>query len=242
MMGAALDSFILTMEYAGIVAIVLLAFCLISRHRNNSGSLNVYQRMPVLLPAVGFVIAIIIVGNYGLSPMAQYQGVNSRQYYAYSGETTAFTLRDQFMYAETFQVSGSYQLDSFDELYFDIYVYQNDTLIDTLSFEVLYSSIQPTQSGQDSISLEPGQYTIQVDFIFYDDGVLDEEPGARQVTISQPLIAGFNSEILDWSTYQFGINISIILFLLAGIGIGSSTKKPPKKDETDWKTTTEYEY
>ena len=241
-MGAALDSFILTMEYAGIVAIVLLAFCLISRHRNNSGSLNVIQRMPMLLPALAFVITILLVGSMGITPMAQYHGINSRLYYSDSGEITTFTLREEFMYSETFQVSGSYQLDFNNSMYFDVYVFQDDSLIDTLSFDVQYSSIQTTQSGQDSISLEPGQYTIQVNFTFYDGGVLEEELGARQVTISQPLIAGFNAEVVDWSSFQFGINISIIVILIAGIGIGSSTKKPPKEDETDWKTSTEYEY
>ena len=241
-MGAALESFVLTMGYAGFVALVLLVFCLFSRHRNNSGSLNVIERMPVLLPAVAFVITIMIVGNLGLTPMAQYQGINSRLFRASPGETTTFTLRDQFMYADTFQVSGNFQLEFNDSIYFDVYVYQDSSLIDTLSFDVQYSPIQYTQTGQDSITLAPGQFTIQVNFTFYDAGVPAEEQFSREVTLSQPLIPGFNAEIVNWSSLQFGINISMVAILLAGIGIGSSTKKPPKKDETDWKTTTEYEY
>ncbi|MHA1388367.1 MAG: hypothetical protein ACTSR9_08035 [Candidatus Thorarchaeota archaeon] len=38
------------------------------------------------------------------------------------------------------------------------------------------------------------------------------------------------------------ILFSIIVILIAGISIGSSTKKPPKEDETDRKISTEYEY
>ncbi|MGY5859526.1 MAG: hypothetical protein RTU63_09155 [Candidatus Thorarchaeota archaeon] len=242
-MGAALDSFVITVEFAGIVAIVLLAFCLVSRHRNNSGSLNVFQRLPVLLPALGFVITIILVANLGLTPMAQYQGVNSRLYYTESGQTTTFTLRDQFMYSESFMVSGSYQSLQFnDSIYIDAYILQDDSVIETLSFDVQYSVMDYTSSGEGSIALAPGQYTIQVNFTRYQAGVLQEEPGSLQLTISQPLVEGFNTEILNWSSLQFAINVSIILVLLAGICIGSPTKKPPKEDETDWKTTTEYEY
>ena len=46
----------------------------------------------------------------------------------------------------------------------------------------------------------------------------------------------------DWSSFQFAINISCILIILGGLCVGSSTKREPKKDETDWKTTSEYEY
>ena len=241
-MGAALDSFVITVEYAGIVTIVLLALCLISRFRNNSGSLNVFQRMPLLLPALGFVITVMLVTSMGIAPMAQYQGVNSRQYYTQNGERTSFTLRDQEFYSHSLEVYGSYYLELNDSIYIDVFVSQSGILIDTLSLDIDYSSIQNTVTGRETITLDPGAYDVQVNFTRYDGGLLEEDPGYIQITFSQPLIEGFTEEIVDWSSFQFAINISCILIILGGLCIGSSTKREPKKDESDWKTTSEYEY
>jgi len=243
-MGAALDSFVITMGYAGIVAIVLLAYCLFSRHRNNSGNLNVFQRMPVLLPALGFVITVMLVASAGLTPMALYQGVNSRQFSTMSGEDTSFTMRDQLFYSTSLQIQGNFYLEYNDSIHFEITVSQDDIVIDTMNLDFLFSSMHSTVTIQESITVDPGTYDLQVNFTRYEAGILDEEEIWLQLTVSQPLIAGFIEEIVDWSSFQFAINISCILFLLGGIGIGSSAKRGPRKmkDETDWKTTTEYEY
>lgn len=241
-MGAALDSFMITVEYAGIVTIVLLALCLISRFRNNSGSLNVFQRMPLLLPALGFVITVMLVASMGIIPMAQYQGVNSQQYYAENGEIFSFNQRDQEFYSHSFQVYSSYYLELNDSIYIDVFVSQDGILIDTLALDIEYSSIQDPVTGRVTIALNPGTYDVQVNFTRYYGGLLEEDPGHVQITISQPLIEGFTEEIVDWSSFQFAINISCIMIILGGLCIGSSTKRERKKDETDWKTTSEYEY
>ena len=142
-MGVALDSFIVSMEYAGFVAILLLVYCLCSRHQNDSGNLNVFQRLPLLLPSVGFVITILIVANVGITPMGQYQGVNSRQFTTLSGETTTFTIRDQEFYTNSLEVYGSYSLGVNDSVHIDITVTQDSAYVDTLSLVVQYSSLHP---------------------------------------------------------------------------------------------------
>ncbi len=241
-MGVALDSFVLMMEYAGLVAIVLLIFCLFSRYTNNSGSLNVFQRLPLLLPAVGFVITMLIVANAGITPMGQYQGVNSIQLYANSGETMTFTIRDQEFYTNSLEVYGSYYLEVNDSIHINITVTQDSTYVDTLILDVQYSPLHQTVSGEARIPLDPGYYSLQITFTRYDAGILEEDPGYLQVALDQPLVPGFTAEVVDWSTYQFAMNILSIVFILGGLCIGSPTKRAPRKDESDWKTTSEYEY
>ena len=241
-MGVAIDSFVMTVEYAGIVAIVLLVYCFFSRHRNDSGGLNLFQRMPVLLPALGFVITVMMVANLGFTPMSQYQGLNSIMPFAGPGFETDFTLREQYMYSGSLDASASIGLELNESTHVEIAVYQNSSLVDTLSFDIQYDIASFVSSNRDTITLEPGTYNLQLNYTVFFEGTPIDDPAYIHLTISQPLIAGFTAEIVDWSTYQFALNIGCIFFIIGGFGIGSSTKKPPKVDETDWKTTTEYEY
>ncbi|MBE0525631.1 MAG: hypothetical protein IH631_01725 [Candidatus Thorarchaeota archaeon] len=151
-------------------------------------------------------------------------------------------MRAQEFYSNSFQVQGSYYLEYNDSIHIEVTVSQDSIVIDTIALAIQYSTMQSTVSGRERITLAPGTYSLQVNFTRYDAGILEEDPGWIPMTISQPLVAGFIEEIVDWSTFQFTINIGSVLFLLGGLCIGSSTKREPKKDETDWKTTTEYEY
>ncbi len=250
-MGAALDSFVITVEYAGVVAIVLLVFNLFTRHMNNSGSLGFFQRKFVLLPAIGFLVTILIVTNLGITPMAEYQGLNSKRFsYVDSEFETDFTIREQYMYSVYLRVSVS------DYLYFDesghveIFVFQNDTLVDAASLDFQFIGEEPSDpyesymaSAQCDIVLEPGAYNVQVNFTKYLEGTLiDGVIDFIDLTLSQPLVAGFINEVVDWSTYRFILNVSSGLLLLVGICLDSPTKKPPKEDETDWRSMSQYEY
>jgi len=230
------------MEYAGFIAIVLLIFCLFSRHRNDTGNLNVSQRLPLLFPAVGFVITILLIVNLGIVPMAQYQGVNSHHFSVLSGETTTFTIRNQEFYTKSLEVYGSFSLEFNDSIHIDVAIFQNTTYIDTLSLDVYYSSLHPIVWGEAVIPLDPGYYSLQIDFTIFDSGVLQEDSEYLQFSLDQPLVDGFTAEVVDWSTYQFAMNIMSVLFLLGGLCIGSPTKREPRKDESDWKSTSEYEY
>jgi len=241
-MGVALDSFTLTMEYAGIVAIIFLIVCLYSRHTNDSGSLNVFQRMPVLLPAIAFVIAIMIVTSYGLTPIGQYQGVNEEHGRRISGYETDFVILNESWYTKNLEVYAGDQIDENESMIVDVAVYQNDSLVDTLYLYFQYSSTDYMASDEKTITLEPGEYHLQMNFTYNYHGIEDEGQHSIQLTISQPLTEGFTNEIVDWATYQFIINITCVLMILGGLAIGSSMKKPKKEDDTDWKSTTEYEY
>ncbi len=253
-MGVALDSFVITVEYAGIVAIVLLVYCLFTRHMNNSGTLGFFQRKFLLLPAIGFLVTIIIVTNLGITPMAEYQGLNSKRTdYASSGYETSFTLREQFMYSENLEVTASTGLLYDESAHVDVAVFQNDSLIDMASFDFQYTGAEPIYDpfepnprfwvfGQCDIVLEPGTYNVQVNFTIYFEGNPVEEVGAIALTLSQPLVSGFINEIVDSSTYQFVLNIILLFLMLGGICLDIPSKKPPKEDEADWRRISQYEY
>ena len=249
-MGVALDSFVITVEYAGFVAIVLLLYCLFTRHMNNSGTLGFFQRKFVLLPAIGFLVTIILVTNLAITPMAEYQGLNStRSSWANTGYETEFTLREQYMY------SGYLRVSVRDNLYFnesghvEVFVFQNDTLNASASLDFQFIGEEPSNpyesyqaSAQCDIVLEPGTYNVQVNYTVHFEGNPINEERSLDLTLSQPLVAGFITEIVDWSTYQFFLNIILLFLMLGGICLDIPTKKPPKVDETDWRTTTDYEY
>ena len=253
-MGVALDSFVITVEYAGFVAIVLLMYCLFTRHMNNSGTLGFFQRKFILLPAIGFLITIILVTNLGITPMAEYQGLNSeRSSYANTGYETDFTIREQFMYSGYLEVTASKGLLYDESAHVEVVVFQNDSQIDTATFDFQYTGAEPIYdpfepyprfwvSGQCDIVLGPGTYNVQVNFTIYFEGNPVEEVGAIALTLSQPLISGFINEVVDWSTYQFVLNISNVLLLLGGLCVDFPSKKPPKEDETDWRKMSQYEY
>ena len=201
-----------------------------------------FQRMPVLLPAIAFVVTIMIVASYGLTPMGQYQGVNEEQGRRESGYETDFVILNESWYTKNLEVYAGDQIDENESMLVDVAVYQNDSLVDTLHLSFQYSSTDYTTSDEETIALEPGEYHLQMNFTYNYHGIEDEGQQSIQLTISQPLTEGFTSEIVDWTTYQFIINITCIVMLIGGLCIGSSTKKPKKKDDTDWKSTTEYEY
>jgi len=229
-MGVALDSLVIIVEYAGIVAIVLLLYSLFTRHLDNSGTLGFFQRKFLLLPAIGFLVTILIVTNLGITPMSEYQGLNSeRSYNVDTGFETDFTIREQYMYVS---------------------VFQNDTLVDTASLDFQFIGEEPSEpyenymaSAQCDIVLEPGTYNVQVNFTKYSEGTLiDGGIDFIDLTLSQPLVAGFITEVVDWSSYQFILNVSSVLLLLVGICVDSPNKKTLKEDETDWRSMSQYEY
>lgn len=249
-MGVALDSFVITIQYAGIVAIVLLVYCLFTRHMNNSGSLGFFQRKFILLPAIGFLVTILLVTNLAITPMAEYQGLNSiRSSYANTGYETDFTMREQYMYSGNLRVSVSNNLYFDESGHVEIFVFQNDTLNANASLDFQFIGVEPsnpyeyyTASAQCDITLESGTYNVQVNYTIHFEGNPVEEERSIDLTLSQPLVSGFINEVVEWSTYQFFLNVSIVFLLLAGICLDFPTKKPPKVDETDWRTTSDYEY
>lgn len=249
-MGVALDSFVITVEYAGIVAIILLVYCLFTRHMNNSGTLGFFQRKFVLLPAIGFIVTVILVMNLGITPMADYQGLNSkRSQYVSSGYETSFTLREQYMYSGYLEVTVREYLLYEESVHVEVFVFQNGTLIANASLDLQLIEVEPSgpydyyqASAQCDIVLEPGTYNVQVNHTVHFEGNPIEEVRSLDLNLSQPLVEGFIKEIVDSSTYQFVINIILLFLMLGGICLDFPGKKTPKVDETDWRKMSQYEY
>ncbi|OLS26979.1 MAG: hypothetical protein ThorAB25_20660 [Candidatus Thorarchaeota archaeon AB_25] len=86
----------------------------------------------------------------------------------------------------------------------------------------------------------PITHNVRLNFTIYFEGEPVEDMGSIDLTLSQLLIDGFINEIVDWSMYRFILNIGMVFLILGSICIDFPTKKPPKVDEADWKSTTEY--
>ena len=245
-MGAALDSFVMIFGYSGFVALILLVFCLFTRFRNDTGKLAVYQRMPLLLPAIGFVLTVIVINGSGILPMAQYQGTNQRSYYFESGQNTSFTLRDNEFYSHSLKVEGNYHLEFNESIHIDVSISLNGDLLETLHYNLQYTPGQNTITTDDTLPLNPGIYNVQVDFTRYLGGGIDENQWDVSMAFSQPLVDGYIEELVDWSSYQFITNITCIGIFLAGLCIGSSQERGPRREEPEsereWKPSSKYEY
>jgi hypothetical protein len=198
--------------------------------------------MPVLLPAIGFIITVLIVTSYGLTPMGAYIGVNGESGYRNSGYETDIRILDNELYTETLDVYVAAWIDSDESVSVNVSIYQDETLVDTIPLYVEYSSATIPVTDEEIIALPPGNYQIQLNFTYDYQGIGDIPDLGISFAISQPLVAGMTQEIVDWSTYQFLLNIMAVGILLAGVCIGSSTKRVQKVEETDWKTTTEISY
>lgn len=250
-MGAALDSFVMIVGYAGLVTLVLLAFCLISRYKNESEKLPVHQRLPLLLPAIGFVITVMVITSIGITPMAQYQGPNSHWFSFESGESTSFTLKDSSFYAHSLEAEGTYYLSVNESIYIELTISQQGVIVETFTHSIQYSSVQSPVISTDTTSLLPGVYDIQVDFTRYEGGLpVEGWSSTLFMTFSQPLTEGYIEELVNWTSFQFTINIFCIAIFLGGLCSGTSLKgdhsreprwREPRRKEPE-RETSEYDW
>jgi hypothetical protein len=250
-MGAALDSFVMIMGYAGIVTLSLLGFCLITRFSNKSGKLPVYQRLPLLLPAIGFVITVMLITGMGITPMAQYQGANSRSYSFESGDRISFTLKDNSFYAHSLEAEETCFLNFNESIYIEVTISQDGVIVETFTHSIQYSSVQTPVISTDTTSLSPGTYDIQVDFTRYEGGLpVEGWSSSLFMTFTQPLTVGYIEELVDWTSFQFTINISCIAIFLGGLCSGTSLnedhrreprRREPRRKEPE-RETSEYDW
>ena len=224
-MGAALDSFVMIIGYAGLVTLVLLAYCLISRYKNESENLPVHQRLPLLLPAIGFVLTVMVITSIGITPMAQYQGTNSRWFSFESGDSNSFTLKDSPFYEHTLEIEGTYFLNVNESIYIEVIISQGGVVVETFTRSIQYSSEHNTLTSTDTTSIMPGTYEIQLEFTRYDGGQpITSWSSSIFMIFTQPLTEGYVEELVDWTSFQFTINILCIAIFLGGLCVGTSLK------------------
>ena len=144
-MGVALDSLFQVVTTAGAVAVIFLVLCLLTRIRREPGNRGVFQRMPVLLPAFAFVIAVLVIFQMGILPMSVYQGGNQTIHYgADTKDNMSFTVYPtEIAYVDTTRIELETNVGSEEYLLLQIEFIQNDSIVETLNLNLTDTSMQP---------------------------------------------------------------------------------------------------
>ncbi len=240
-MGVAIESFMLAVEIAGSVAALALIWSLFTRLRTQPRKRGVFQRLPLLLPAVVFVISIIIVGQLGILPMSQYKGTSYLSTSATSGDILRFNVYEpDIVYSENVELTLSMYLLPDESISNIIEFYLLDGLVETVYVNLTSLSVEETITEERTLILAPGSYVVHVNNTFYDHGILDDTAlHWIEIRLSQPVKSSFTPEIVTWSSLQFGLNIGCFFFILGGFCIGGSkprytSEEPHEEPQTDF--------
>jgi hypothetical protein len=227
-MGVALDSFVMVLETAGSIAVLALIWSVFTRLRAKSNERGIFQRFPVLLPAVTFVISIIVVGQLGILPIAEYRGTNSLDStVTSSGNILHFTVyQSHVVYSDNIEMRMDMYLAPSESLNTTIEFYLPDTLVETINVNLTTNGTEEMVSDQRALVLDPGTYTVSINSTFYEDGTpTDISTHWIDFRLSQALKSSFISEMVTWSSMQFGLNVGCFFFILSGFCIGGPAKQ-----------------
>jgi hypothetical protein len=237
-MGVALDSFAMAIEIAGTVAIIALIWSLFTRLRTRAEKRGIFQRFPVLLPAVTFVISLIIVGQLGILPIAQYKGENYLNKSVTSGEIFHFNVYESdIVYSENVELTMNINLIPDESINNTIEFYIADGLVETVYVNLTSTELGEFVTERRVLDLNPGFYVVRVNNTFFEHGIPDEMPHWIDITLSQSIKSSFITEMVTWSSIQFVVNIGCFFFILGGLCIGGSSKKrftDEKSAEESW--------
>ena len=225
-MGVALDSFLMAIEIAGSLSVIALVWSLFTRQRTQARKRGVFQRLPVLLPAVIFVISLVIVGQLGILPIAQYKGVNALNESVTSGEIIRFNVYESdIVYSENVEMTVKLILLPDESINNTIEFYIEDSLVETIHINLTSAGLEGWVTEQRVLVLDPGHYILRVNNTFYEHGIPDEMLHWIDFTLSQPMKSSFIGETVTWSSIQFVVNIGCFFFILGGFCIGDSGKR-----------------
>jgi len=240
-MGVAIDSFVMVIETAGSVAILALIWSLITRLRTQPRKRGVFQRLPVLLPAILFIISMIIVGQLGILPMAEYKGTNYLNAAATSGEIFHFNVYESnIVYSEDVEMKLDMYLMPGESINNTIEFYLDGSLVDTIYVNLTSIGVEYMVTDERILNLEPGQYIVRINHTFYENGIPEDTLSHwEDFTLSQAVRSSFVQEITTWSSLQFSLNIGCFFLLLGGFCLGTS-KPRYTTEETDEELQTDY--
>jgi len=226
-MGVAIDSFVMAIEIAGSIAILALIWSLYTRLNTKPVKRGVFQRLPVLLPAVTFVVSIIIVGQLGILPMAEYRGTNRLNQSVTSGDILHFNVYESnLVYSENIEMKLDVYLIPGESITNTVEFYLLDNLVDTINVNLTSNGLEGIITEQRLLDLNPGFYVVRVNNTFYDHDVLDDTVSHWvHFTLSQTVKSSFIPEMVTWSSLQFGLIVGCFFFILGGFCIGGSSKR-----------------
>ncbi|MFW9927452.1 MAG: hypothetical protein ACFFDM_11925 [Candidatus Thorarchaeota archaeon] len=218
-LGAALDSLILILEFSLIVTIIVLGLVVWKGILSGDLKKTTVWRRPLLIPSFVFVVTLVIATNALPIPMSAYQGTNQ-----VPGDfqlLATFRVYEGIAYEPEIQVRISRGLEP--NQYAEVFVNftQEGVLVGSLFINVTEDSLDIYGGVTRSIAIAPGVYTVTVNNTFYEDGVslgLDY----IHILVNQPVQSSFIPEITTWSTLQFVIGIFCFILILGGACIGGS--------------------
>ncbi len=226
-MGVAIDSFVRGVQIAGSIAILALIWSLFTRLRAEPRKRVVFARLPVLLPAVTFVISLIIVGQLGILPMAEYKGENYVSEAATSGERFSFNVYESnVVYTENVELTMEKYLIPGESITNTVDFYLLGSLVETVYINLASMGVEDLVTEQRLLDLDPGQYEVRVHNTFYENGIPDDMVDHWvDFTLLQSVKSSFIPELVTWSSIQFGVNTGCFFFVLVGICIGDDSRQ-----------------
>ncbi|MFW9958001.1 MAG: hypothetical protein ACFFCT_08020 [Candidatus Odinarchaeota archaeon] len=241
-MGVAIDSFVMAIEIAGSLAILALIWSLITRLRTQPRKRGVFQRLPVLLSAVVFIISIIIIGQLGILPIAEYKGTNQLNRYVTSGEILHFNVYESnIAYSENIEMRLDTYLMPSETINNTIEFYLGDSLTDMIYINLSSAGVENTVTEERILDLEPGLYIVRINHTFYEDGIPDDTLAHwERFTLTQAVKSSFIQELVSWSSLQFGLNIGCFFLLLGGFCVSGGSKRRYPVEETSEEPQTEF--
>ncbi len=120
--------------------------------------------------------------------------------------------------------------------------YLQGNLTDTVQVGLVAEDNESMIQEQRIVSLNPGLYIAGVEIIYYNNGDVEENSNGVDVTLSQEMAPSLLPELLQWSTYQFMINVGCFFFLLGGICVDKQDLRERRTEEYDEKDSTSGEY
>lgn len=244
-MGVATESFIIVVTWAGFVAIIFLMYSLVTRVRQQAGKRGIFQRMPFLLPAIAFAISIFIILQLGITPIQQYRGANTRQTYFTSDTEIRYNVYDSpIAYGQDTSLVVSSYLEPSQSVEVVINIYMASSLIDALTIQLVAGENESTIDAERVLNLDPGNYVIDAEATYYADASVADNYGDVYISFTQETLQSIFPELVQWSTFQFAINIGCFFFILGGICIGKEEAKTTERrvDDYDKKEETSGEY
>jgi hypothetical protein len=234
MLGAASDSFFEVIVTAGVAAFMVFVFGLVMEGKNESPRPGIFKRKPLLAPALGFVVAALLVVTLVPVPMSQYLGNNDTQFYLAEENTVGFKVYGSEFYQKDIVVGAAYNLRRYETLTIKAEFYINGALTKSASLNLTGFSDQGSDiQGEVSVPLEPGQYQITLRRTFYYDETPRSPSAQTHCTLEQPLVPGVFNEVLAWSSYVFILEAGCTFLLIAGICIGKEERDRYSREKTD---------
>ena len=240
-MGVASDSFIMIVSWAGFVTVLFLVYSLVTRARRGRGDRGVFQRMPLLLPAIAFVISVFIIMQMRITPIQEYHGNNILDYYLYDGAELDYRVyKPGIAYVEETTLTISSILQPNESIIVVLDFSLKNEPIENLTISLVAEENESTITQERILNLDPGNYVILTELTFYENGMIVDSYDAVELVLSQRILSSIYPELLEWSTLQFMLNVACFFFIIGGLCVGQEDKKLDRRvDDYDDKTSSD---